>query len=648
MTEEQSAGSGSARDEVLDRWVEQPPVGPNIQYLRDAERAAALDRIRGRDRVLDVASEANVTRGLDAPSVTRVDFSPGAADRAREALGDAVDEYATADPDDPALPFDDGAFDAAVAVGPYDWTFLDVAGLTDEVGRVLAPDGSLVVTVPTPRSPYAATGGGRYRYFEPAAALDLLSPGWALDGADHLFQYPHPVHHGINLLPDRLQEPFVAAARTASDYLSRADAWTLASYLVLDASPLPYADSLDDALCALFRPADDDGFWDDERGTFLRALTYESPSGETPPTGDLIWSRDDGVEWRYGPFALMGAVHWRTSALGTDAYDPELGRSLDHFAARLADGTVAREMPSYGVGPLIDAFARAGAHDAFDDRRLATARDLAAVGAETAGFDHAEDALVLYGWATLYDRDPDAGAGDGTLRDRIDDALFAVADRLTPEGLFAFDNHTTRRHQNQMYALWGLCRAVEATGADGYLGVAETVLDATLDRRMRQDGAFLWEDVPLRARLKGEAAKRLGYWPEYWEYLFECHQTFFVNAVASYYAAGGEGRYDQAVGRAMAWVYGDNPRGEDLVAASGIGVPLRQTTIDGRIGAPDQSFKGSYEVGSWVLALTRLRDPSGPFEPTPAVHASRSAESPARTALLPRGGSLPRLFGALR
>ncbi|ESP86929.1 class I SAM-dependent methyltransferase [Candidatus Halobonum tyrrellensis] len=625
------------RDDVLDRWVEQPPVGPNIQYLRDAERAAALDRLEGGGRVLDVASEANVTRGVDAREVVRVDFSPAAADRAAGTLGDAVDRYEAIDPDDPALPFDDGAFDAAVSVGPYDWRFLDVAGLTAEVGRVLDSGGRFVLTLPTTRSPYAVTGRDRCRYFDPAAAADLLSPGWELAGADQLFQYPYPLHHLINTLPDRLQEPFVAWAERASDYCSRADAWSLASYLVVDARPLPYADSLDAALDALFRPAERDGFWDEREGTFARGLEYDVRGDGTDPTAlDLAWSRDGGVEWRYGPFALMGAVQWRTSTLGSDAYDARLRECLDFFAARLADGTVDSEMPSYGVGPLVDAFARAGGHDAFADGRLDTARELAGLAAETVEFDHAEDALVLYGWATLYDCDPRA-TPDGDLRTRVDDALFAVADRLTPEGFLAFDNHTTRRHQNQMYALWGLCRAVEATGADGYLDVAETVLDTTLDRRMRPDGAFLWEDVPRRARLKGEAATALGYWPEYWEYLFECHQTFFVNAVAAYYAAGGEGRYDQAVGRAMAWVYGDNPLETDLVAASGIGVPLRQTTLDGRVGAPDQSFKGAYEVGSWVMALTALLDPAGPFDPTPAVHASRDEGSRARDAWLPRG-----------
>ena len=54
------------RDKILTRWVRQPPVGPNMQYLRDAERLAAWEQLGHREHVLDVASESNVTAGLDA------------------------------------------------------------------------------------------------------------------------------------------------------------------------------------------------------------------------------------------------------------------------------------------------------------------------------------------------------------------------------------------------------------------------------------------------------------------------------------------------------------------------------------------------------------------------------------------------------
>jgi hypothetical protein len=98
----------------------------------------------------------------------------------------------------------------------------------------------------------------------------------------------------------------------------------------------------------------------------------------------------------------------------------------------------------------------------------------------------------------------------------------------------------------------------------------------------------------------------LGRGPPHWSFLYECHQTFFVNAVAEYYRAGGTREYDRAVGKAMAWIYGDNSLDTDLVELSTIGVPMRQATTDGRMDARGQTYKGSYEVGSYLMALTNL------------------------------------------
>jgi hypothetical protein len=632
------------RDDILRRWVDQPPTTPIVQHLRDAERRAALAQVGRREHVLDVASEATVTAGIDAERVTRVDFGADADAHAREVLGDAVDRYEQVDPDDPALPFADDAFDAAVSVGPYDWKFLDVEALTDELHRVVAD--RLVVTVPTPRSPYARRGHNRFRYLDPADALALLAPDWRLVERDLLFQYPGRVHHLVSDLPAPAQHPFVALADRLSTELTARGRWDDASYLVLGVEPLPLRAALSDALDCLFRSTDAAGFWHDDEGRIVRALTRRGagrrrvgdgsvgdggvgsgsvgptsesadPSGEAPDrTDDALdpaalsfdWYPDDEVEWRYVPFALCGATTWRTSALGTDAYDRKLRRALGDVTDRLADETTREGLPSYGVGPLIDALARAG--DLFDERYRELAWTLFRESAATADFDHAEDALLPFGWVTLLET---AHADEPTdeVRAAVEDALWRLTDRISPEGLFAFDNPTTRRHQNQMYALWGLCRAVRATDRPAYLDSVERVLDHAIAERMRPDGAFLWEDVPAHRRRGRDLLRRLGFDVPHWDLLFPCHQAFFVTAVAEYHAAGGERSYDRAVGEAMGWVFGDNALGADLVAASGIGVPLRVLTTRGEVEVPRQQFVGSYEVGAWLLALTRLLD--GPF-----------------------------------
>jgi hypothetical protein len=108
------------RETLFRRWVQQEPAPPNVQYLRDEERAAALAQLGRQPTVLDVASESNVTAELDAESVTRVDFSEYAADYARDLLDGTLDRSVVTSPTSPTLPFEDDAFAAAISIGPFD------------------------------------------------------------------------------------------------------------------------------------------------------------------------------------------------------------------------------------------------------------------------------------------------------------------------------------------------------------------------------------------------------------------------------------------------------------------------------------------------------------------------------------------------
>ncbi|MFC6838476.1 class I SAM-dependent methyltransferase [Halomarina ordinaria] len=586
------------RDEVLTRWVNQPPADPVYQYLRDAEKESAWEVLGARERVLDIASEANVTRGLDAAYVARVDFSSTAIDYAREVLGDEVDRYEWVDPETPRLPFPDDHFDGGVSIGPYDWKFLDVTALTAEVRRVTRGDGLFVFSVPTPRSPYHTGGRFSLRYYTPGAARSLLAPGWELADYDLVYQHPYWLHSKLAMAPPALQRPFVTAAKRLDDRLDARDDWDDASYLVLGARPLDYERHVERALDCLYRPTDENGFWDAEGGHIVRALEYDVADGTIAG-----WTPTDDVVWRYAPFALMGSLRWRCSSLGDGSRDAKIERELAYFRERVADPDTLREMPSYGIGALTYAFARAAT--VYGTEYATVARDLYEHADERFDFDDSEDSLLLYGWTYLYEVDPGAD-----LRRSIDGALYELVERQNAwKTLFYFDNPTTRRHQNQMYTLWALSRAVEVTGCTGYLENVEAVLDYTIEERMRDDGAFIWEDPSRRTYAGAELRRRLGTGfsrPPHWEFLYPCHQTFFVVAVAHYYAAGGERDYDDALGEAMRWIYGRNDLGADLTEVSGLGVPVRFLTTDGRLDVADQQFKGAYEVGAYVMALTDL------------------------------------------
>lgn len=56
--------------------------------------------------------------------------------------------------------------------------------------------------------------------------------------------------------------------------------------------------------------------------------------------------------------------------------------------------------------------------------------------------------------------------------------------------------------------------------------------------------------------------------------------------------------------RAMEWIFGANRITKDLTALTGIDLPTRIMDISGKLFIENQMFKGSYEVGSYILALS--------------------------------------------
>ncbi len=357
------------------------------------------------------------------------------------------------------------------------------------------------------------------------------------------------------------------------------------------------------ALQALFRPVEQTGFWDQEGGRIIRALNYQADE-----SGRLFWQPDYAVEWRYAPFAAMGVMRWRTSPVGDDAYDENIRAQLSYFQNHCRSPQIMDQIPSYGLGPLTVAFSLAG--DLFWDTECwETARLLHKHSATRYHFENSEDSLLLYGWCFLHRYEENAG-----LRGDIEKAADSILARQDKSGLFLFGNSTTRNFQNQMYALWALGEAADVLSDRACLPRMEMALNAVVKRHMLKNGAFLWDSPPLLRRLRSRLIERVNGRTPAWRFLFACHQTFFVNAVCHYERAGGDRDYGREVSRAMDWLFGGNVLERDLVEISGLGVPLRVMTPEGNLFLNGQQFIGTYEVGSYIMALTELLttgDPAG-------------------------------------
>jgi ubiquinone/menaquinone biosynthesis C-methylase UbiE len=131
-----------------DRDIEQMLRERESLLIREHDAALDLAGFGARDTVLDVATGSGrmllqlLQRGY---SVISGDVDREALDRAREGLGDLADKATLVIMDAHKIQFDDDAFTAATLANAIHH-ISDPAGALDEIARVLAPSGKLLVT----------------------------------------------------------------------------------------------------------------------------------------------------------------------------------------------------------------------------------------------------------------------------------------------------------------------------------------------------------------------------------------------------------------------------------------------------------------------------------------------------------------------
>jgi hypothetical protein len=158
-------------------------------------------------------------------------------------------------------------------------------------------------------------------------------------------------------------------------------------------------------------------------------------------------------------------------------------------------------------------------------------------------------------------------------------------------------------HQRMLYVSWGLALVSPLFLKEEIKKVVEITIQYIWDhRRDKKDDGFLWHpkfyfvknihNIPLPiASIKSS------------RYLFECHQSFFVNAINFYQYFFNNRLFEDYKSRALDWIFGANRLNLNLVEINHIGLPIRLMDNNGNIFIKNQMFKGSYEVGNFICAL---------------------------------------------
>jgi len=212
-----------------------------------------------------------------------------------------------------------------------------------------------------------------------------------------------------------------------------------------------------------------------------------------------------------------------------------------------------------------------------------------------------QDALILIAGKYINDITPSS--------DRLQ-KLKSLADRYLDSqnrtGYFDTGDLRGIYHQRNMYVLWGLIFAsyfyTEKT--DGIEKAVRKNLEWVWNNnRDEKDDAFHWH--PSFYWIKNKSGIKIPvYNHKSSKFLFECHQTFFANSVNFFQFRFKTDEYQVQKERAISWIFGNNRIHKDLTGINGTGLPIRIMNLDGNFMIKEQLFKGSYEVGSYVLALS--------------------------------------------
>lgn len=344
---------------------------------------------------------------------------------------------------------------------------------------------------------------------------------------------------------------------------------------------------LHDALGRLFAPIDQNGFWDGKR--IIARLEHDRA---------WHWRPGTSLSDRYGVFALSTMlIAKKFFGLDTTLHDEKIKTYLKYISENAEK--FSRSEITYGafnslvLGKMIYGMSNDDSIGYFLNMILDT---------PVSAHDN-QDSLCLIGLSLL----TDSSLKDEKIKDYVSEYVRWLLSCQDKNGFFRTNDLRFLYHQRTMYVLWGLAIAAHI----GHREEISRAIQHTLEhiwnkRREPADDAFLWHPkfywtgrfIPIPMLVPASA-----------EYLFECHQTFFANAVALYQLNFNTSLFQTEKESALAWIFGSNRIKQNLCELTGIKIPARIMTRSGTIFVPKEQFKGSYEIGSYIMALSSFLKP---------------------------------------
>lgn len=341
-----------------------------------------------------------------------------------------------------------------------------------------------------------------------------------------------------------------------------------------------------DAFNTIFNSVDDGGFCS-ESGVYP-VLEY------TLDKRNIIYKPSNEKYWRYNPFLMMGVLYTRFYVKNDwiELYDTKIQNELQIFITKLPKKEI-NTLSSYSLGPLMVSFAFA--YKIYKDYKYIEIIESILNSADFK-IKTNEDAFLLLGLTQIYEFIPDY---QEIVFKKIETLTGVILKHQNKTGLFVFEGITSKRHQNQMYTLWALCSSFRILEIDNVEPIRKNI-EYTIRNRFENDGGIIWEDnIPYHIKayhiLKGI---------RYWEYYFECHQCFFAHAVFKFSELSQDFTYNTHAIKSLEWIFGGNRFNINLLHVSGLNMPHRIIDVNGNLHVKGQQFKGTYEIGGYLMAIS--------------------------------------------
>jgi hypothetical protein len=345
-----------------------------------------------------------------------------------------------------------------------------------------------------------------------------------------------------------------------------------------------------DAMDLLLTNKNEISFYDEEKSIITEKLYFNV---------NWNWVKKDNLESRYGLFAISNVL------LAKDIYNIntlEFDRNIINFLKYIYKNRMSYSKSDLTYGGLLALILGKKTYylEEFDLKELE--KLFLKTLNETISSNDNQDSLILISGKYLNDL-----YGNTLNTELLKKLVDKYLKSQNKKGFYETGDIRSIYHQRNMYILWGLAFATFY-----YPEVSKQIkksfdiaLNWAWNNRFKKDNAFCWH--PAFYFIKNNLGIRIPiYNIKSSRFLFECHQTFFVNAINLYHYAFNSSDYQNKKEIALSWIFGKNRINEDLTKITKIKIPVRIMHLNGDLFIKNQNFKGSYEVGSYILALSAI------------------------------------------